>query len=351
MSSYAYYPGCSLTSTALEYDISFRRIAGALGIGLDEIQDWNCCGASPAPHHGGGDLGKLLPARNVHIAAGTPHEGVVAPCAGCYNKLKTSQYELIHSQETREMISRALHEEVNYETEVLNLVELLEREIDLEDLRQRSEGRFEGTVLAPYYGCMLTRPPEIMKYDNPGDPTGMDGLLEATGAEVPFFPFKSECCGSYVGVSRKEIVLTASRRIIDVAVGMGIEALVTACPLCQQNLDLRQHQINRHFGTDYKLPVLYLTQVIGLAIGIGPEELGIKALAVRPDGILKKVSDPDARRAAVEAKAAKAGKGGKKKKKAQKAEMAAGSVDQSGKVAKSTVTPEAEETPGGGEVP
>lgn len=325
MSSYSYYPGCSLTSTAIEYDISFRRIADAFGIEIEEMADWNCCGASPAPHHGGGDLGKLLPARNVHIGAATKHDGIVAPCAGCYNKLKQSHYELEHSEESREMVSRALHEEVKHDTEILNLPEMLLKEIDLNELKERSQGRFDGIVLAPYYGCMLTRPPAVMNFDNPRDPTSMDALIAATGAEVPFFPFKSECCGSYVGVSRKEVVLTASHRIIDVAVDMGIEALVTACPLCQQNLDLRQHQINRAFNKDFKLPILYITQLIGLAIGMKPDELGIDALAVRPDGILKKLADPEtwqaelAERRRLEAEAAKAAKRKKRQKEKEEA--------------------------------
>ncbi len=276
MSVYSYFPGCSLSSGAMEFDKSFRLVAAAFDIGLDELTDWNCCGASPAPHHWGGDLGILLPARNLHIA-GSSHDSMVAPCAGCFNRLKYAQHELAHNGELRRRTERVLREPVHYQTEVLNLVQLLNREIDPGDLAGRSQGRLAGIALGTYYGCVLVRPPEIVRYDDPNNPVKMEPLLKAAGATIPHFPFKTECCGSYMGLARKEIVLQASRRIIEVTLECGIDALVTVCPLCHQNLDLRQQQINDAFGTDYHLPVLYLTQAIGLALGFSPAELGIEA--------------------------------------------------------------------------
>lgn len=294
MSTYSYFPGCSLTSSAIEYDISFRLVAREFGIGIDELQDWNCCGASPAPHHWGGMLGILLPARNLHIA-GASHPAVVAPCAGCFNRLKYAQYELGRNPELRALTERALHEPVRYETEVLNAVQLLNREIDPAQMAARAQGRLEGIALGTYYGCVLVRPPEVVQYDDPNEPVEMEPLLRATGAEIPYFPFKTECCGSYMGLPKKEIVLKASQRIIESALESGVDALVTVCPLCHQNLDLRQGQINAAFGTGYHLPVLYLTQVIGLALGQPPEALGIDAHAVDAGPLLAKIG---ARRAA-----------------------------------------------------
>ena len=286
MTAYSYFPGCSLTSSAGEYDASFRLAAGALGIELDEIEDWNCCGASPAPHHGTGNLGVLLPARNLHLAQ---HEALVAPCAGCYHRLKNAQYELRRSEGLRDQISSALGEPVRYETEVLNLVQLFGREITPEALSVHADGRLAGLNLATYYGCALTRPAKIMNFDNPKDPESMKPLLKATGAEAGHFPFKSECCGAYMGLAKKEIVLRASKRIIEVAIDMGFDAIVTACPLCHQNLDLRQQQINQVFGTSLAMPVLYHSQVIGLALGIGAEELGIEAHMVSARRLLEKI--------------------------------------------------------------
>lgn len=266
----------------MEYDISFRFVAREFGFGLDELKDWNCCGASPAPHHWGGELGILLPARNLHIA-GASHSSIVAPCAGCFNRLKYAQYELARNQELRQQAGRVLREPVRYQTEVLNAVQLLNREIDPAALKEKARGRLEGIALGTYYGCVLVRPPEVVKYDDPTNPVKMEPLLKATGASIPHFPFKTECCGSYMGLAKKDIVLKASRRVIEVALESGVDALVTVCPLCHQNLDLRQGQINKVFGTHYHLPVLYLPQVICLALGYSPEELGIDAHAVKPD--------------------------------------------------------------------
>jgi len=292
VNSYAYFPGCSLTSSAGEYDTSFRLIAEALGIGLDVINDWNCCGASPAPHHWSGNLGVLLPARNMHIA-GYAHDAMVAPCAGCYNRHKNAQYELAGSEELREQAARVLREPVRYEIEILNLVELLVREVEPDELASRTEGRLEGLNLATYYGCLMTRPAKIMNFDNARNPVSMKPLLKATGAEAGHFPFKSECCGSYMGLAKKEIVLRASRRIIEVAEGMGFDAIVTACPLCHQNLDLRQGQINKAFGTSIEMPILYFSQVLGLALGMSADDLGIDSHMVSAQKLLGKIGQGD----------------------------------------------------------
>lgn len=290
--AYSYFPGCSLTGSAGEYDASFRLTSEALGIRLDEISDWNCCGASPAPHHWSGNLGVLLPARNLHIASGE-HEAMVAPCAGCYNRLKNAQHELTGSEELREQAARVLQEPVRYEIEILNLVELFAREVSPEALAERAQGRLAGLNLATYYGCLLTRPAKIMNFDNHRNPVSMKPLLRATGAQSDHFPFKSECCGSYMGLAKKEIVLRASRRVIEVAAGLGFDAIVTACPLCHQNLDLRQGQINKAFGTSLDMPVLYYSQVLGLALGLGSDDLGIDAHAISARKLLAKIGKGD----------------------------------------------------------
>lgn len=289
MSAYSYFPGCSLTSTAIEYDISFRAVAGRLGIDLHTVKDWNCCGASPAPHHWGGAMGVFLPARNLHIAAQEKSQAMVAPCAGCFTRHKYAQYQLSQSAELRQKVGSALGEPVLFDTEVLNVIQLLEREAGAEGIKKMSGGRLAGINFGAYYGCVLTRPAEVLNFDNPKDPVSMEPLLKATGANLPHFPFKTDCCGSYMSITRKEIVLNASRRIIETAVESGIDALVTACPLCHQNLDLRQRQINKAFDTSYEMPVLYLSQAIGLGLGISPDDLGIGSHAVSAAGLIKKM--------------------------------------------------------------
>lgn len=288
MSVYSYFPGCSLTSTAIEYDTSFRLVAEAFNIGLEELQDWNCCGASPAPHHWGGNLGVFLPARNLHIA-GASHTAMVAPCAGCYTRHKYAQYELKHNQELRAQLEETLDEPGRFDTRVLNIVELFNEEIDPSELAARSAGSLTGLRLGAYYGCVLTRPAHVLNFDDPRDPVSMELLLKAAGAELPFFPFKSDCCGSYMGLTNPDIVLGASRRILEAAGECGMDALVTACPLCHQNLDLRQKQINKRYGTALRMPVLYFSQALGLALGFSAAQLGIDAHAVGVGNIVDKM--------------------------------------------------------------
>lgn len=298
--TYSYFPGCSLTSTAIEYDLSFRLVAEAFGIGLEVLEDWNCCGASPAPHHWGGNLGVFLPARNLHIA-GAGHGAMVAPCAGCYTRHKYAQYELSRNQGLRHKVEETLDEPGRFGTRVLNIVELFNEEVNTAEMASRARSRMAGIRLGGYYGCVLTRPAHILDFDDPRDPVSMEPLLRAAGAEFPFFPFKSDCCGSYMGLTNKEIVLSASRRILEVAVECGIEALVTACPLCHQNLDLRQGQINKRYGLELELPVLYFSQAIGLALGYPPERLGIDAHAVGVGALVERM---EANMAAADAQAA-----------------------------------------------
>jgi len=217
---------------------------------------------------------------------------MVAPCAGCYNRHKNAQYELAGSEVIREQASRVLRQPVRYEIEILNLVELFDREVTPEALAKRVEGRLAGLNFATYYGCLLTRPAKIMNFDNARNPVSMKPLLMATGAKADHFPFKSECCGSYMGLAHKEIVLRASRRIIDVAAGLGFDAIVTACPLCHQNLDLRQKQINKVFGTNIEMPILYFSQLLGLALGLSVDELGIDSHVVSARKLLAKIGKP-----------------------------------------------------------
>src|SRR5665811_1754794 len=214
---------------------------------------------------------------------------MVAPCAGCYNRHKNAQHELAGSEEIRDQAGRVLREPVRYEIEILNLVEFFGREVSPEALAERAQGRLAGLNLATYYGCLLTRPAKIMNFDNHRNPVSMKPLLRATGAQSDHFPFKSECCGSYMGLAHKEIVLRASRRIIEVADGLGFDAIVTACPLCHQNLDLRQGQINKAFGTSIEMPILYFSQVLGLALGMSADDLGIDTHIVSAHKLLAKI--------------------------------------------------------------
>ena len=281
----AYYKGCSLEGLAAEYDRSTRAVCEALGIELVEIPDWNCCGSTPA-HSYDPLLSAALAGRNLAIAARQGCDVVMTPCPGCLKSLKGAQ-EICAHQEQRKAFLELVGMEMDERTKAVSLLQLLYEEVGLEVLQKRIRRPLTGHVIVPYYGCLLTRPAEIARFDDPENPISMDRLIQATDATVPDFPYKTECCGATYGVTRNEIVGKLSGRILDMASRIGAEAIAVACPLCQQNLDLRQDQVNRHCKSTFHLPVLYISQVIGLALGIDPKALGMDKLFVSPDCLLQ----------------------------------------------------------------
>ncbi len=144
-----------------------------------------------------------------------------------------------------------------------------------------------GLRIAPYYGCILNRPPKLACFDDPENPISMDRILAAAGVEGADFAFKLECCGAAFGVPKKEMVLRLTAKVLSMAVDAGANCIAVACPLCQQNLDLRQGQVNAALGTSFDIPILYFSQVLGLAYGYSPEALGIQKHIVSPDGLIR----------------------------------------------------------------
>ena len=263
--TYAYYPGCALHSTAKEYDVSTKLVTRALGIELWELEDWICCGASSA-HTISKPLSISLPSYELLKASkqGLP---LVTSCAMCFSRLKFSAKE-IEDPETREMVGQVLGEEVPDGQEVNHLLEVLSRE---EILVKRS---LSGLRIACYYGCLLTRPASVTQFDdNAENPQIMDRLLRGLGAETLDWPFKTECCGAGMLVPRRDIVLKLSHRLLYQARQAGANCLAVACPMCHSNLDLHQREVRSRYGDHFDLPVIYFTQLIGLAMGFSPAEL------------------------------------------------------------------------------
>jgi heterodisulfide reductase subunit B2 len=281
----AYYKGCSLEGMATEYDLSTRALCQALGVELVEIPDWNCCGSTPA-HSYDPLLSAALAGRNLAIAAQTGCEVVMTPCPGCLKSLKGA-LEIYEHQEQRKALVQLIGMEIDGCLNAVSLLQLLYEEVGVEVLQKAIRRPLTGHVMVPYYGCLLTRPARIARFDDPENPISMDRLIETTGAAVPDFPYKTECCGATYGVTRKDIVGKLSGRILDMAARLGAETIVVACPLCQQNLDLRQDQVNRYCKSTFHLSVLYISQVIGLALGIEPKGLGMDKLFVTPDCLLQ----------------------------------------------------------------
>jgi heterodisulfide reductase subunit B2 len=248
----SYYPGCALHGTALEYDESTKAMSALLGVELRELPDWNCCGASSA-HVTDDSLAHNLVARNLAIAEKEGRD-VVVPCAACYGRLKGGEREM-----------EAGGKKLPFR--ILSLLELLVEDDLLERVKGMRKRPLTGLKMVSYYGCLLVRPPKVTgakKYENPEE---MDRLLGLMGAEMIPWSYKTDCCGGSLVLSRTDIVRRLTRKIFDKALEAGAEAIAVACPLCQSNLDTRQEEISSEAGKKYELPILYVTELIGLSLG------------------------------------------------------------------------------------
>jgi len=266
------YPGCSLTGSSREYNESVVAVAKALGIELVEIKDWNCCGATAA-HAMNEELSLSLPAK---IMANAEEQGlteIVVPCAACYNRLKVTQHELKDDQK-RTRVVEILQKPYEGSLKVINVLQMLEA-YGAENIKAKITKPFNHKV-ACYYGCLLVRPHAILQFDRVEDPQSMDTLIKAVGGTTMDWAFKTECCGGGFSVSRTDLVVKLSGNILKDAADRGAEALIVACPMCQSNLDMRRGAINKTLDTPSDIPVIYITQAIGLALGVSAKELGLQ---------------------------------------------------------------------------
>ena len=286
---YAYYPGCSQKGTAVEYEIASRAVAKNLGIQLVDVEDWSCCGSTPA-HTVDHLLYGALAARNLAIAERMKLGTVVTPCPSCLIAFK-SALDMAQNAETLQELNKLTNLPFKGTIKAKSLLQVIFEEIGAEALAAKVKKPLAGLKFAPYYGCILTRPPRLAQFDDPENPVSMDKILEALGAEVPDFPFKTECCGAAFGLSRRDVVQTLSAKVIEMAEAIEADAIVVACPLCHQNLDLRQDQINAYRGSRREMPIFYITQLIGLALGFSPKEMGMDRHAVSSENVLKKWED------------------------------------------------------------
>jgi len=281
-SRYAYYPGCTLKTSAREYDISARLICKTLGIQLEELEDWTCCGAASA-HSIDYLLGVALPARELQAAQklGVP---LVAACALCFSRLKFAAYEL-KDETTRNSVSNVLKEEIptdsNYE--VIHLVQLLEE--NKENIK--IEKPLRGLRVACYYGCLLVRPREVTNFDDVENPQMLDRLITKLGAETVDWKFKTECCGGSHILTRPDIVTKLSHRLLSQAKQAGADCMAVVCPVCHSNLDSMQKTIEAKYKDGVGLPIFYFTQLIGLALGLLPKQLQLNKHFTNPMPLLQ----------------------------------------------------------------
>ena len=282
----AYYPGCSLHSTGVEYDISTKKVCDAIGIELAEIKDWICCGASPA-HQCDELMSIALPAKNLALARQTDDlKELCAPCASCYSRLKFAQKRL-EDAELKKDVEYVIGTKYPEDIKVMHMLDVILEKIGIEAIKEKVVRELGGIKVVCYYGCLMTRPPKItgsLQFENP---THMDSLLEALGAETLDWNMKTYCCGASFALTQTDVVLRLTKKILADAESVGADVISVGCPLCHANLDGRQQQINKKFNTNFNIPILYFTELMGLALGIDAKELGLLKHLTEVDDFLK----------------------------------------------------------------
>ncbi len=285
---YAYYPGCASDSTARDQHSSSAAVARSLGIDLAEIEGWICCGTTPA-HQTDRLLAACLPAANL-VRAQKMGLDLVVTCAACYSMLKMSNFEVFNHPAVREQVRDVIGQDYDGSVRVRHFVEVLLEDTGLTRIRKALKSSLNGLKVACYYGCLLVRPPEVMAFDDPENPTSLDRLITAMGGESLDWPNKVECCGGALSLTRTDVVVKLSDAVIQIAKVAGADCIAVACPMCQINLDLRQADIEKELGRRHAMPILYITQLLGLCLGISPDELGLEKLMVSPDNIVKRIT-------------------------------------------------------------
>jgi Heterodisulfide reductase, subunit B len=267
--------------------MSVNEVARALNIELVELKGWTCCGSTPA-HHTDKNLSIALPAANLLMAKKTGLDMVVF-CAACYNRMKIANHELQTNSKIRKDIADTLGEEYDGSVKVYHFVEVLLKDIGAKKLHDAFTHTLDGLKVASYYGCLLVRPHDITQFDDPENPVLIDNLVTIMGGNSVDWPHKVACCGGGFALSRTDIVIELSDSILNMAKASGAQCVAVACPMCQINLDMRQRDINETKNRDYRLPVVYITQLLGLCLGVSPKKLGMNKCVVSPKPIIELV--------------------------------------------------------------
>jgi len=283
----AFYPGCALESSAKEYKDSTLLVARSLGLQMEEIPDWICCGATAA-HMSDEVLAVVLPAYDLLEAKRMGADTVVASCAACYSRMRSANFELKRDPEMAGKVAEALGEPYEGDVDVRHFLEIVSEAAEEQDLKARLKTPLAGLKIASYYGCLLVRPAEVTGFDDREDPQMLDRLVDLVGAEPVDWRYKVECCGASLAFSRPDIADKMSGDILQDAKEAGADLVMVACPLCHSNLDLRQSDIEKRLGADLEIPILYFTQVLGLALGASPRALGMHKHMINPLPLLKR---------------------------------------------------------------
>ncbi len=280
--TYGYYPGCSLHATGAEYDISFKAVCEKLDITLEEIKDWVCCGASSA-HSYSHILSTALPLHSLIAAEEMGLSEIVVPCAACFTRLKTAAHDTGNNPEIATQMSEIFNGKLPKSVKVLHPLEIFSNGVDVAGAQVRE---LPGLKVVCYYGCLLTRPPKVMQFDECEYPMTMDRLLRSMKIKTLDWSYKTDCCGGAFSLTETDVVRKLIHDIFEEVKAVGANSIAVACPLCHANLDTRQAEVEQEYNTTYGFPVFYFTQLMGLAFGIPPAHLGLQKHFVSAEGMI-----------------------------------------------------------------
>jgi len=276
-----YYPGCALHGSSNDYEASVRACMKQLKVELKELDDWICCGATAA-HNLNKKLATALPARNLAIAERDGIGEVLAPCPMCSMELLKVRNQLRDTEALRQEMSDIVESPVSGKTDVFNLIQVFQK-IGQEAIAAAVVHTLDTYKPACYYGCLLTRPPKELQFDDCEQPTSMEDLLQALGAEPVDWNYKTECCGGGLTLADDSVILELTGNILRNAKKHGANCMVVACPMCHVNLDMKQSAIEKKIGESLQLPVYYLSDLVGIALGLSEQELRIDKHFVRKE--------------------------------------------------------------------
>jgi len=291
---YAYFPGCSIHASAKEYAMAANAVNKTLDVEFVEIPDWNCCGAIDAVYAYNPLMSISLSARNLAIAENMKMD-IVTLCSACFFTLSRANNMLRQNTDMKDRVGKAINDAgLKYAggVKVRHYMDILANDVGFDKIRQQVKVPLKSLKVAPYYGCLLVRPSGIQRFDDKEHPSSMDRIIEALGAEAVYYPDKTRCCGASLAITDEEVMMEMAKAPLLTAKNAQADCIVTPCPMCHFNLDAKQKDIESRFDIDIGLPVLYITQLIGLAFGLPPKELGLHRNIVSPHRILEELRSP-----------------------------------------------------------
>ncbi|MHB8894566.1 MAG: CoB--CoM heterodisulfide reductase iron-sulfur subunit B family protein [Candidatus Geothermincolia bacterium] len=286
--SFSYYPGCSQSGSAEEFGDSTLAVCRALGIDLEELPDWSCCGASSA-HMTNDLLSVALPGRDLAMAKKIGKDMMVV-CAACYSRMKLSQQRLLADEALAREVESAVGADPRFEGNIRHLLDVLVNDLGMPEIKRWLRAGLAGLKAVPYYGCLLVRPPEVCCCDSVENPTELDRFLEALGVEVRDWSYKTDCCGGSLSLSRTDIVEKLVNKLYTRAEEAGANCIVTACPMCTANLEMRQKPGKFTFDVLHDMPVMYFTELLGLAMGLEGADRWFKSHIISPMPLLRELN-------------------------------------------------------------